>query len=369
MSTRRTPRRLALIGFTTAAVVAAGIAIVPNMVSGDGTGDDTPSETTEPSGAGYDSETVQRRTLRESAEANGSAGFGSDRPLNATGDGVVTEAPKPGDVLAPGDVAARIAQKPIVLVEGTTPMYREMRRIQSGERDEAGDKVGDMQGQDVEQLQDYLIGLGLDEDGDIAVEYGTFGKATEKAVKLWQKYVGHPATGKIDSSQVVFVTGKVRVETAPSVGGSFEDLTVTDVDPKITTTVSGQQRSYFTVGNEVEIELADRTITGTVTDVERSVGGEGGAQFEIEITPNADADLDGIEADESAKLTAYRVIADDVLTVPVRALVALAEGGWAVQVDTPTGPQLKAVELGDVVDGFAEITGLDEGDTVLVVST
>lgn len=370
---RRTPKRMAVIGLTTAAVVAAGLAFVPPMVSGDDSGDDNTTETTDTTendpSAGYDRETVQRRTLEESTEANGSAGFGAARQVNSTGDGIVTEAPEPGDVLGPGDVLIRVAQRAIVLVQGTIPMYRELRRTQSGERDAAGDKLGDTTGGDVQQLQDYLIGLGLDEDGDIADEFGTFGKATEQAVELWQRYVGHPATGKVDSSQMVFVPDPIRIESAPLVGARFEDPTVTDVDPKISANVTAQQRSYFELGNEVEMEFADRTVTGTVTDVDRQTGSDGSAQFRIEITPDEGSDVDGIEADATAKLIARRVIADDVLTVPVRALVALAEGGWAVQVDSPNGPKLTAVELGEVVDGFAEVSGLAEGDDVLVATT
>lgn len=365
MSGRSTATRAAVIGLTAAALVTAGLAIVPPMVSGD---DDTPAETADDT-ARYDRATVQRRTLEESTEANGSAGFGAARQVNSTGDGIVTQAPEPGDVLDPGDVLLRVAQRPIVLVEGATPMYRELRRTQSGERDAAGDRIGDTTGADVEQLQDYLIGLGLDGDGDVAAEHGTFGRATERAVEQWQRFVGHPATGKVDSSQIVFVPASIRIETAPLVGAEFDDPTVTDVDPKVTADVTGQQRSHFPLGQPVAIEFADRTITGTVTDVDRRAGADGSTQFRVEITPDGGSDVEGVDADATAKLTARRVVAEEVLTVPVRALVALAEGGWAVQLDGPSGPRLTAVELGAVVDGFAEVAGLDEGAEVLVVTS
>jgi hypothetical protein len=66
----------------------------------------------------------------------------------------------------------------------------------------------------------------------------------------------------------------------------------------------------------------------------------------------------------------------DALVVPVSALVALAEGGYAVEVvagatadGTPT-TQYVAVEPGLFADGFVAVTadGLDEGDAVVVPS-
>jgi hypothetical protein len=61
-------------------------------------------------------------------------------------------------------------------------------------------------------------------------------------------------------------------------------------------------------------------------------------------------------------------VAGDVLAVPARALLALAEGGWAVELVGPGGTTaLVGVELGAVVDGMAEITGeVAEGDEVAV---
>ncbi|MCH7670330.1 MAG: hypothetical protein IIC71_14180 [Acidobacteria bacterium] len=61
--------------------------------------------------------------------------------------------------------------------------------------------------------------------------------------------------------------------------------------------------------------------------------------------------------------------AQDVLAVPVAALVALVEGGYAVEVDTGGGSiQLVAVDPGFYADGLVEVSGttLRAGDQVLV---
>jgi hypothetical protein len=56
-----------------------------------------------------------------------------------------------------------------------------------------------------------------------------------------------------------------------------------------------------------------------------------------------------------------------VLAVPVEALLALAEGGYAVERAAGATTELVAVELGVFADGMVEITGdLEPGDQVVV---
>ena len=61
------------------------------------------------------------------------------------------------------------------------------------------------------------------------------------------------------------------------------------------------------------------------------------------------------------------VAAEGVLAVPVEAVLALAEGGYAVEVDDGTARRLVGVELGVFADGMVEVTGeLSPGDQVVV---
>ena len=62
---------------------------------------------------------------------------------------------------------------------------------------------------------------------------------------------------------------------------------------------------------------------------------------------------------------------EDVLAVPVNALVALLEGGYAVERVADDGTStLVGVELGIFQDGWVEVRadGLDAGDAVAVPS-
>jgi multidrug efflux pump subunit AcrA (membrane-fusion protein) len=58
----------------------------------------------------------------------------------------------------------------------------------------------------------------------------------------------------------------------------------------------------------------------------------------------------------------------DAVVVPIRALLALAEGGYAVEKVSGAGTVLVPVELGEFGDGVVQVTSdsLVDGDTVVV---
>ncbi|HEX2577561.1 MAG TPA: hypothetical protein VHK88_14510, partial [Aquihabitans sp.] len=55
------------------------------------------------------------------------------------------------------------------------------------------------------------------------------------------------------------------------------------------------------------------------------------------------------------------------LTVPVTALLALAEGGYAVEAPGAGGPRLVPVETGMFAGPFVEVTGADVAEGMRVV--
>ena len=61
-------------------------------------------------------------------------------------------------------------------------------------------------------------------------------------------------------------------------------------------------------------------------------------------------------------------LAEDVLSVPVSALLALVEGGYAIEVPDGDGTRLIGVDTGMFADGLVEITGdgISEGLEVVV---
>jgi hypothetical protein len=128
------------------------------------------------------------------------------------------------------------------------------------------------------------------------------------------------------------------------------------------------------LGASVEIELPDDSrVPGTVATIGRTaeVKQEGSAAT-IEASVSLQSPVSSLDA-APVDVVVSTPRATGVLVVPIRALVALAEGGYAVERVSGATTQLVAVEPGAFGDGIVEITGADlqgkglaEGDTVVV---
>jgi hypothetical protein len=93
------------------------------------------------------------------------------------------------------------------------------------------------------------------------------------------------------------------------------------------------------------------------------------AKFDVTVSIDDPARASGwSDAPVTVRLT--RETARNVLTVPVRALLALSEGGYAVEVRRANSKRhLVGVELGAFADGSVAITGrIRPGDRVVVAA-
>ena len=191
-----------------------------------------------------------------------------------------------------------------------------------------------------------------------------FGHATEQAVKRWQDAVGLPVTGRVDNTQLVFHPEGVRIAGDLRVGVSFTALEVDDAQPVVLVDTSNRDRGALPIGVDVDVELPDGVArTGTVTDQEQVTGADGSRVWRTTVAVDGEIVGDVI----AATVTVVEVVAEDVLTVPVGALLALGEGGFAVEVPADGTSKLVPVEVGEVLDGRAEISGeLAEGAEVVV---
>jgi hypothetical protein len=91
--------------------------------------------------------TVTRTDLTTNVTASGQLGYGSGRVIKGQSEGKVTWLPAVGTLVARGGQLARIDDKPVTLMYGSTPMFRSL------------DTVG-MLGRDVKVLVDNLRALG-----------------------------------------------------------------------------------------------------------------------------------------------------------------------------------------------------------------
>ena len=140
----------------------------------------------------------------------------------------------------------------------------------------------------------------------------------------------------------------------------------------MTLDLSASRQSLVAPGQAVTIELpGGALVNGHVRSIGRvATAGENGAPTTVPVTIDIDegASLPDLDA---APVTVHVVTErrDGVLSVPVNALVALLEGGYAVEVVAPDGTRTYVgVTTGLFEDGRVEVTGdgLADGDTVVV---
>ncbi len=230
-----------------------------------------------------------------------------------------------------------------------------------------------MVGGDVAQLETALSALGFDAGGELAVD-SEFTSATSLAVKAFEEAYGLTVDGRLTPGEVLFVDSAVRVASrlAP-LGGAVNSgtpvLAVTGEQTFVTMNLPAADQGSVSEGMAVSVELPDGTdVAATVISVATVATLDGNETvFEVEIElddPSAAAGLD--EAPVDVLVVTDSV--EDVVAVPVAALLALAEGGYAVEVDAGGGAtRLVAVEPGFFADGLVEVSGeLEPGDQVVV---
>ncbi len=80
-------------------------------------------------------------------------------------------------------------------------------------------------GRDIRQLEENLVALGYDPDGDIRVD-ATFTTATEAGVERWQSDVGFEVDGIVDLGEVVFLPGEQRIVAHANTSGTGSTVSV-----------------------------------------------------------------------------------------------------------------------------------------------
>jgi len=139
----------------------------------------------------------------------------------------------------------------------------------------------------------------------------------------------------------------------------------------VTVALRATKSDLVTVGETVEVVLPGGVRAGgavaSIGTVARAA--EPGAEPTVEVTVTLDEGVTVTALDQApVDVKVTRSTAENVLAVPVTALLALAEGGYAVEVADGSGTRLVAVEVGSYADGYAEVSGsgLAEGMTVVV---
>ncbi|MEV1238725.1 peptidoglycan-binding protein [Nonomuraea sp. NPDC049750] len=303
--------------------------------------------------------TVTRQTLLDTREADGDLGYGPTTTVVSRKPGTVTWLPDSGDTVGRGKSLYRLDAKPVVLMYGTTPAYRDLR-------------IG-TEGKDVEQLERNLKALGYD-GFTVDDEYTD---STADAVREWQEDRNLDETGVVELGRVVFAAGKVRVDSLEAEAGQptapgQKVLSYTGTDKVITVKLETKDGRVAKKGAKVSVKLPDgKTVSGKVTEVATIIEpGEGqGAEPETRVEAlvslgkqRAAKGLDQAAVDVTFTASKRK----NVLTVPIAALVALQEGGYGVEVVEGGKSRYVGVKTGLFSGGRVEISGdgLTEGMSV-----
>jgi peptidoglycan hydrolase-like protein with peptidoglycan-binding domain len=322
---------------------------------------------------------VTRTTLTATDTWEGTLGHGSPFTVAAQGAGsssesesesaspsaIVTRLAAQGATIERGDELYRVNERPVTLLLGAIPMYRDL-------------SPGDS-GPDVKQLEANLAKLGY--KGFTADNQYT--SSTAAAVREWQGDIGADVTGVVSRASVVFLPERglvdgLHVDVGDAVSPGTPILDVTGTQQVVTLEVDVADRDLVEVDSDVTVALADGSeVAGTVTSLtvvepEPPPGAAEGAA-PAETDPLAEVEVTLAKAVPKEFIGGpVDVVVDidertDVLTVPVNALLALAEGGYGLEVVRDDGTtDIVAVGTGLFANGRVELRGAGIAEGTIV---
>jgi hypothetical protein len=357
---------------------------------------------------------VVRTDLASTSSLSGQLGYGTEHAVKAGADGQVTWLPKVGRTLARGQQVFRVDDQPVALFYGQTPLFRPL------------DRTG-LVGRDVRMVADNLRALGYtigyqpgpgtlvqqsetqptpapstaptgatatsksdkakDQTEDAAepatarptpVEVrpgdGVLTDSLRAAIKRWQGRINATRTGILDVGSVVVQPGKLRVSSVTAQLGDPSDsplISVTGTAKVITVSIEATELESIRGAKKVTVTLpTGRSAAGRVQSISRVVATPDGQDTSPSSTatitlnrPSVVRHLDSapVQVEFTAQARKH------VLAVPVGALLALSEGGYAVQVP---GGKLLPVTVGLFAKGLVEVRGdgISAGTTVETTS-
>jgi peptidoglycan hydrolase-like protein with peptidoglycan-binding domain len=338
------------------AVVAAGALVAGGIAHGGGEGGGAPAA------ARLTTVGVVRADLTSTTQVTGTLGFAGSRTIiGQTAGSLFTWLPSPGAVVGRGRRLYEVDGRAVPLLFGRRPEWRTL-------------SIGVLPGPDVTQLEANLVRLGYADRSLVKVDRH-FTWQTAAALRLWQTARGVTATGTLAPGDVAYAPGPLRVTSVaaklggmpqpgqPVVGGT---ATVRQVSAPLPVTL----QHLVHAGDAVTVTLPDGSSTargvvasvGHVATAEtsqgggQSPGGETPATVALRVRlldPRAGGSVDA--APVTVNIASAR--ARHVLAVPVSALVALAGGGYAVEVVDGAARRLVSVQTGLFANTRVQVSG------------
>ncbi len=369
-------------------LVCGGVLIVVVAVAGAlGLGGSTPDAAENPARSTGATVEITKGTLTNATTVSGELNHGTETPLALRATGTVTWLPPEGTVVGRGEPLLRVDDRPVVLLFGDLPAYRDLAEATAPAAPPKAEgntpppapaaPVQPFTGRDVEQFESNLSALGY---GGFTVDR-TFTAQTTTAVKRWQKDLGAPQSGRVGTGDVFYATGPLRVAKVlvrPGAPATGDLLSYTGTTRSVRVKVPASEAGWAVAGTAVDVTLPDgKAVAGTVTsagqvqspDAAQPAGGDApppSVQVVVDIP-----DQSALGTLDRSPVTVGHVVEkrEDVLSVPVAALLALAEGGYGLEVvDDGAATRIVPVKTGLFADGRVEVsgTGVEQGRHVRV---
>ena len=309
---------------------------------------------------------LESRRLTSDVVTRGTVGFGEPLPVSLpvstlkSGSSIVTVAPEQGAVLDEGTVAMAVSARPVLVLRGDRPMYRDL--------------VQGSRGHDVRQLEAALARLGHPP----GPEDGVFDRRTRSAMAgLYADAGFERASGGVPADEVVFLPElPARVAETPLKAGAVPEgpvMTVTGSDVTVAASLSADDARLVKEGAAASIEDPERGLraTGTVSQVATRPGTNEveASRFFLEVVPkDAPTALVGSSVVVNVAVSSTE---GEVLAAPLAALSSAADGTTRLEVQRPDGTiRPVTIRPGLVARGLVAVTPVGEtlnvGDLVVV---
>jgi peptidoglycan hydrolase-like protein with peptidoglycan-binding domain len=248
-------------------------------------------------------------------------------------------------------------------------------------------------GEDVRQLKENLISLGYGSTELLQVDQ-IFDTGTADAVKRMQVDLGLAATGRIAFGDAIFLPGTSVVGSSlsfPNLGAAVNPGTTlvslipierietqtgqngvisvaTESLQRVKTSIEVADQDLIDVGSEVKIELPDESmVSGTVRAIGSIAvvpqGGQAGNPYlEVSVAIDGNTSLpEWTGAPVTVSIT--KKLASNVLAAPVTSLLALLDGGYALD-EKDRRLVLEALQVSiSATKGAATMSGVLPTDT------
>ena len=363
---------------------------------------------------------AEQRDLQSFDDWAGSLQPGPTSSVSASARGTLTQTVGEGVTIAAGDVVAEIDGTPVVALYGSVPQFRalsvdteagaditqlEQNLVALGFDPDGAvtvDDTFDAATADLVQAWEEALGFaspdGVVDAGQIAFIPGPSEVTSPTAVGS-QVNAGQQILGTVTLSESGFVVVPAADDGSPAatsltVGDVVEDddapdgaIIIEALDDgaapavgrpayrweadlgSIQLAVDVDEASSFELGRPLEVELPDgQVVDATVnklSDVARSIQNGNQTTTVIDVTIQPTNTIDSIFTSGPVTVRVETERIDGAVLVPASALVALSDGGHAVEVD---GRGLVGVELGAFDEGWVEIADgtIDAGESVVV---